>query len=551
MRDQRQILDVTYGTFSCRLEGFDDSVATLKQVATYFRDNAAFVGASDVPPQDADIAALATLTSEGHDGDVDGTLHEGKISLRLSHEAATGEGHLPLRMPPPAIADQGGETEMSDALQEDDTSPEQHFKSDEDADGADDAVEDTDSVAAKMQRIRDVVSNGVPSEAQDDAMDDLPETTNHATDHVNPLSARLAALAQRNASEASREAGIAAESETTDPTADQWGDPDDDSIQQEDLEDLEMLDGVDHTETAITATEEDDSQEIDSAADPHDDELTLANIVQSRSLNLHDELAEVERQIDDRNKRQELTRATDAAVSRILMQTDTHLNTPETRRQHDSIAQLKAAVAATEAARQLGEGSAPRERLSEIFRHDLGEISAQEHNRSMFASDVDDESDDLNDEDNLDASDEEARSPAPQASLPPLRLVASQRIVSPAKADSAASSRLREIASKVDTSQAKPVSFADFAHNHNAAGMAEMFEAAAAYTTFVTRQADFSRPQIMGLVRSAMPRDFSRKDGLQTFGKLVQNERIIKLENGRFQVAPDTRFRMDDRAARG
>ena len=543
MSDQRQILDVTYGTFSCRLEGFDDSVATLKQVATYFRDNAAFAGASDMPPQDADIAALAMLTGEGSDGDVDGTLQEGKISLRLSHDATTGEEHPPLRMPPPVTADQDGDMEMSDALRDGDAS--QDYSPDEDAD---DAREDTDSVAAKMQRIRDVVAKGVPSEAQDNAMDDLPETaTNQPADHVNPLSARLAALAQRNASEASREAGIAADSDTTDPTADQWGDPDDTSILQEDLEDLEMLDGVDHTGTAITATEDDDPHEADNGADPYDDELTLANIVQSRSLNLHDELAEVERQIDDRNKRQELTRATDAAVSRILMQTDTHLNTPETRRQHDSIAQLKAAVAATEAARQLGEGSAPRERLSEIFRHDLGEISAQEHNRSMFASDVDDDSDGLDDDDNLDASDEKA----PQASLPPLRLVASQRIVSPAKADSAASSRLREIASKVDTSQAKSVSFADFAQDHDVAGMAEMFEAAAAYTTFVTRQADFSRPQIMGLVRSAMPRDFSRKDGLQTFGKLVQNERIIKLENGRFQVAPDTRFRMDDRAARG
>ena len=38
MDENNQILDVTYGSFSCRLEGFDDSVETMKLVVSYFHE---------------------------------------------------------------------------------------------------------------------------------------------------------------------------------------------------------------------------------------------------------------------------------------------------------------------------------------------------------------------------------------------------------------------------------------------------------------------------------------------------------------------------------
>ena len=230
--------------------------------------------------------------------------------------------------------------------------------------------------------------------------------------------------------------------------------------------------------------------------------------------------------------------ADEAAMSRILSQTDAELDEPEGRNRRNAIAQLKAAVAATEAARQLGDDSDGSSEAEKSYREDLSQavrparpvaVASQENTR---------------------------RTERPRAA--PLRLVASQRVDvadQPAEAPEAAVAvRPRRIA--VNDAPA-PIpsddveSFADFAKRSGATNLSELLEAAAAFTSFVEGLEDFSRPQIMNKVREVAPEEYDREAGLRSFGTLLREGRISKVRNGRFQVAQSTRYNPERRAARG
>ena len=51
---------------------------------------------------------------------------------------------------------------------------------------------------------------------------------------------------------------------------------------------------------------------------------------------------------------------------------------------------------------------------------------------------------------------------------------------------------------------------------------------------------------------SASDEEITREDGLRCFGRLLRQARLVKLANGRFQVAENTQYRPDgDKAAQG
>ncbi|WP_145953421.1 hypothetical protein [Oceaniglobus indicus] len=139
-----KILTVSYGTFSCTLEGFDQPFETMKSIAEYFRDLAAddrYFGAE--PPQ-PDAQMLHQIAEREVRRRVETRVESNGVVLRQTAEA----------MPPRDAATSGTSTRHG-ASQGDDrcpseTSPQSNAPFDVDIDG--------DSVAAKLSRIRAVVA---------------------------------------------------------------------------------------------------------------------------------------------------------------------------------------------------------------------------------------------------------------------------------------------------------------------------------------------------------------------------------------------------------
>ncbi|MEJ8559893.1 hypothetical protein QTO30_00605 [Yoonia sp. GPGPB17] len=635
MDENTKVLDVTYGNFSCRLEGFDDSVETMKVVVSFFHDLAGHDRFMDTEPLAPDMQTLARLTEEQSGQPVEAEGHDNKVSLRVRTEVVEED-----------VADDDVAEDTSD-----ETVAEQPIAEDfvDEAD-TESVADDLSSVAEKLQRMRAATARKVPPTSEDYS-EDLPEAP-----ATNPLSQRLNELVQRT-TQSERDMDAAQEPAGVDEPAEDTAEADvpeldqisgDDAIDAEDMnvfsdlnadtaedtaqgdavmsEDLMEEPALDvaeveddqaetllpeaavaeamlHDEAAIdqpegdvsdaeafledteleaflaeeeaaeaeeTAQQDDatagedgvepesDASDADDAEDVAQDEeaplvLTSADKADEETseddhddyndddeFDLEAEVAKVEAEIAARQgnefARRGLPRHVEDAMSRIMSQTDQHLNQPENRRHRDAFAQLKAAVAATEAARQLGDKGTTKPDPDEVYKDDLGA--------------------------------HEAKDKSEVKGTPPLKLVKSQEVKpagntlskeatlasqSAPESDSAAdapSARLRQIATMKEAEVAQEGDdFAAFIASHGATDLADKLEAAGAYICFVEGEADFSRPQVMKLVQSATSAEISREDGLRNFGRLLRQARLIKLENGRFQVSENTQYRPEGHQA--
>ena len=86
-------------------------------------------------------------------------------------------------------------------------------------------------------------------------------------------------------------------------------------------------------------------------------------------------------------------------------------------------------------------------------------------------------------------------------------------------------------------------SFAEFADAQGAKSLPELLEAAAAYMADVEGMPQFSRPMLMQKLREMEAGEFSREEGLRSFGQLLREGKLQKVKGGRFAVTDETDFR--------
>jgi len=206
----------------------------------------------------------------------------------------------------------------------------------------------------------------------------------------------------------------------------------------------------------------------------------------------------------------------EAALARLLEATNSRLSDTEAERRQAAFSQLKAAVAATWAERQVraeeGETGGGEAELREMdaYRDDLRSVT---------------------------------RAPAARAESAeaPLVLVSEQRIdEGSAEAEPATPVRPRRVTSR-DLGDGD--SFREFAERIGATSLSDLLEAAAAYTSQVEGKPRFSRAQVISKIeRLKSGEDFSREAGLRSFGMLLREGRIRRVQDGQFTIDEESRF---------
>ena len=272
------------------------------------------------------------------------------------------------------------------------------------------------------------------------------------------------------------------------------------------------------------------------------------------------------------------TESDDDAVARLIAATNSAMDDEDSRRRHSAISHLKAAVAATEAERQIKAANPgrPQPDRQDIYRHDLESVVRPKPADNSA----------------------EARAAANAERLTPLVLVSEQRIdrakasvapattpviaplvapavVAPAAAAPTATPRVvmpvrpRRVsgAAGMAAMQAMPdedsligdaddldedeifsddedsnffaegQNFADFAEKLGAQSLAELLEASGVYCAQVLGRPNFSRPLVMRQLETLIDQpDHQREDRLRAFGSLLRQGRIAKVKRGQFAM---------------
>jgi hypothetical protein len=265
------------------------------------------------------------------------------------------------------------------------------------------------------------------------------------------------------------------------------------------------------------------------------------------------ELTAVEREAESLRRAERERRAAlrdegaDAAADRLARDADSQFSDADAQRRQSTISHLKAAVLATRADEEAGEGRSPEaeeEREIARYRADL-EQTVQRPAPSAPGG-----------EDGTPRRPVRGgahRTERPRNAQPPLVLVSEQRIDRPRETEFVQPRRINtgalameELYDEDENTAPAPNgrAFIDFVAPMHLTTLAELTEAAAAYVSEVEGVDEFTRPQVMRHVAATgLPMARSRENMLRTFGLLMRQGTMSRANRGQYALTPDSEFR--------
>ena len=597
MVQNNKVLTVSYGTFSCTLEGFDDSFETMKAIAEYFRDLAAddrYFG-SEPPQPDAEM--LTRIAQRDASRRVEAKQSDTGLLLRATDETPA---KAPQPTAPVAETPAPSNPDLS-VVETASTAGAAAFFADAEL------VEPSkplaaDSIAAKLQRIRAVVSHSDehPAPYSEDEENGFLATPEPQVDAIsaafeagalNPADLEAPVPAPRDeaqAEEAEEPADEPATSHMTDDTeTEEVGDATAEEAAEavaEQAQDEPVLEDAEDTaeelvddlmaiepEAEIDADQpvdelvaiETDVEEVEVEAEESSNEVLFAELEDEPEnenetdeiLNILDEDSSEEPEEDNILEVEEgvLTASDEENILKEISEIESEMEKrgeSEQSGSHDidsDVFRLMDMVGA-----QMDDPAATDTR--ETYSHLRTAVAATEAERSEKGDTQEAENQkyrgDLASVVSPRRPEIQVTSMRPESdSTAPLKLVAEQRV------DTGKSDTGPVIPRRVTTAQEEDTSeeggFAHFAQQQGAQSLPDLLEAAASYLSFIEGQEQFSRPQLMNKVRSLKQDEFNREESLRSFGQLLRDGKIEKAGGGRFAASNQIGFRPDDERAAG
>ncbi|MEY8831474.1 hypothetical protein AB9K34_24180 [Sedimentitalea sp. XS_ASV28] len=552
MANNNKVLTVSYGAFSCTLEGFDDSVGTLKEITEYFRALSASdprFGEQEMLPDTAKLARIAR-NNEPRPVDIR-TSERGRILLRAEDaEFVPDPDSLSERRADPDIDTDPEGLSLAEVMAKV-SEPGDMAEQDPDAPV-------TDSVSAKLRRLRAVVAQNA-AELEDD---DQPEDVDTVEEFfAGSYSDDMADALREDTTEPDPDEGVtetdkdeAPDDATSEPETEQE-EPHSETSQDPEAEDeaanaepdefnfvKSVLGGVEPSgsETEKEAEAEAEAEAEEDYSQPYllkpEQMISVAAPASSRPDEQNRKVAHRQPDTEELLETPQEPAAEPAAenrpgfegdeLTRLMATAEARMGEPESSNSRETYSHLRAAAAVSKE-RDVTSAAASDE-TDNAYRDDLA--SVVEPPRPAAAKRPDRPRDAVKDA--------------------PLKLVAGLRVDGDDSVANRGPVRPRRVypsASARDTDPTVPqTSFAEYVGEQGATDISDLLEAAAAYLVFVEGRKQFSRPQLMSKLRQIDDAGYDREESLRAFGNLLRDGKIEEAGAGRFTASQEIGFRPAD-----